>query len=73
MLYDTPYRTGVKIERETIRGSVRHPKIAAVNDCGGDIETTMALINDGHAEVLTGEDIQIFTNLALGGARAISA
>jgi 4-hydroxy-tetrahydrodipicolinate synthase len=52
---------------------MHHPKIAAVKDCGGNIETTMALINDGHAEVLTGEDVQIFTNLVLGGAGAISA
>lgn len=73
VLYDIPYRTGVKIERETIRRIVRHPKIAAVKDCSGDVETTMALISDGNAEILTGEDMQIFTNLALGGAGAISA
>ncbi|NIE75951.1 4-hydroxy-tetrahydrodipicolinate synthase [Pantoea sp. Ap-967] len=73
VLYDIPYRTGVRIERATIRRIVQHANIVAVKDCGGDIETTMALINDGHAQVLTGEDIQIFTNLALGGAGAISA
>lgn len=73
VVYDIPYRTGVRIERETLRRIVRHSNIAAVKDCGGDIETTMALINDGHAQVFTGEDIQIFTNLALGGAGAISA
>lgn len=73
VLYDIPYRTGVRIERETIRRIVRHPQIAAVKDCVGDIETTIALINDGYAEVLIGEDIQIFTNLSLGGAGAISA
>lgn len=72
VLYDIPYRTGVKIERETIRRIVRHPKIAAVKDYSGDVETTMALISDGNAEILTGEDMQIFTNLALGGAGAIS-
>jgi 4-hydroxy-tetrahydrodipicolinate synthase len=65
VVYDIPYRTGVRIERETLRRIVRHSNIAAVKDCAGDIETTMALINDGHAQVLTGEDIQIFTNLAL--------
>lgn len=73
VVYDIPYRTGVRIERETLRRIVRHSNIAAVKDCSGDIETTMALIEDGHAQVLTGEDIQIFTNLALGGAGAISA
>lgn len=72
VLYDIPYRTGVRIERETIRRIVRHPRIAAVKDCGGDLDTTTALIADGHAEILTGEDIQIFNNLCLGGAGAIS-
>lgn len=73
VLYDIPYRTGVRIERETLRRIVRHPRIAAVKDCSGDAETTMALIADGHVEVLAGEDLQIFANLCLGGAGAISA
>ncbi len=73
VLYDIPYRTGARIERETLRRIVRHPNIAAVKDCGGDIETTLALIADGQVEVLTGEDIQILGHLALGGAGAISA
>lgn len=73
IVYDIPYRTGVRIERETLRRIVRHPRIAAVKDCGGDSETTMALIEDGHAQVLAGEDLQIFNNLCLGGAGAISA
>jgi 4-hydroxy-tetrahydrodipicolinate synthase len=73
VLYDIPYRTGVRIDRQTLRRIVKHPNIAAVKDCGGDVETTMALIQDGDVEVLTGEDINIFTHLALGGAGAISA
>ena len=73
VLYDIPYRTGVRIERETLRRIVRHPNIAAIKDCGGDPETTMALIADGQVSVLAGEDLQIFTNLCLGGAGAISA
>ena len=73
VLYDIPYRTGVRIERETLRRIVRHPRIAAIKDCGGDAETTMALIADGNVAVLAGEDTQIFTSLCLGGAGAISA
>ena len=73
VLYDIPYRTGARIERDTLRRIVRHPNIAAVKDCGGDIESTLALIADGQVEVLTGEDIQILGHLALGGAGAISA
>lgn len=73
VLYDIPYRTGARIERETLRRIVRHPNIAAIKDCAGDVETTLALIADGNVEVLTGEDLQIFANLCLGGAGAISA
>lgn len=73
VLYDIPYRTGVRIERETLRRIVRHPRIAAIKDCGGDPVTSMALIADGHVAVLTGEDQQIFSHLCLGGAGAISA
>lgn len=73
VLYDIPYRTGVRIERETLRRIVRHPRIAAIKDCGGDPETTMTLIADGDVAVLSGEDLQIFGNLCLGGAGAISA
>lgn len=73
VLYDIPYRSGVRIERETLRRIVRHPQIVAIKDCAGDPETTMALIADGHVDVLTGEDTQIFSTLCLGGSGAISA
>ncbi|WJN61746.1 4-hydroxy-tetrahydrodipicolinate synthase [Pseudomonas sp. SO81] len=73
VLYDIPYRTGVRIERETLRRIVRHPRIVAIKDCGGDPETTMALIADGNVQVLAGEDLQIFGTLCLGAAGAISA
>lgn len=73
IVYDIPYRTGVRIEQETLLRIVRHPRIAAVKDCSGDLETTLALIQDGNAQVLAGEDLQIFNNLCLGGAGAISA
>lgn len=73
IVYDIPYRTGARIERETLRKIVRHPQIAAVKDCGGDMETTMALIQDGAVQVLAGEDSQLFNSLCLGGSGAISA
>ncbi|AIR91031.1 4-hydroxy-tetrahydrodipicolinate synthase [Pseudomonas cremoricolorata] len=73
VLYDIPYRTGVRIEPETLRRIVRHPRIAAVKDCSGDLETTLALIADGNAQILTGEDLQIFSHLTLGGSGAMSA
>ncbi|WP_321347871.1 4-hydroxy-tetrahydrodipicolinate synthase [Halopseudomonas oceani] len=73
VLYDIPYRTGVRIERETLRRIVRHPRIVAVKDCGGDAETTMALVADGNVNVLAGEDVQMFASQCLGAVGAISA
>lgn len=73
VLYDIPYRTGIRIERDTLRRIVSHPNIQAIKDCAGDAETTMALIAEGQVQVLAGEDTQIFNTLCLGGAGAISA
>ncbi|MDD0841330.1 4-hydroxy-tetrahydrodipicolinate synthase [Pseudomonas sp. Gutcm_11s] len=73
VLYDIPYRTGVRIERETLRRIVRHPRIRAIKDCGGDPEATMALIADGNVAVLSGEDLQMFGSQCLGAVGAISA
>jgi 4-hydroxy-tetrahydrodipicolinate synthase len=73
ILYNIPYRTGVRIELDTIRTIARHPAVAAIKDCGGDAALTMQLIADGRLAVLAGEDLQIFTTLCLGGAGAIAA
>ena len=73
ILYDIPYRTGVNITLETLLALAAHPNIRAIKDCGGDAGKTQALITDGRLQVLAGEDAQIFTTLAMGGAGAISA
>lgn len=73
ILYNVPYRTGVGCELETLRQLARHPQIKAIKDCGGNLDATMALINDGEIDVLTGEDNLILTTLCLGGSGAICA
>ena len=73
VVYDIPYRTGCHITLETLLALAAHPNILAVKDCGGDAGKTQALITDGRLQVLAGEDAQIFSTLALGGAGAISA
>ncbi|MFC0227049.1 4-hydroxy-tetrahydrodipicolinate synthase [Serratia aquatilis] len=73
ILYNVPYRTGVTFELDTLRQLARHPQVKAIKDCGGEPETTMALINDGVIDVLTGEDHLILSTLCLGGTGAISA
>ncbi|MGH6640033.1 MAG: 4-hydroxy-tetrahydrodipicolinate synthase [Polaromonas sp.] len=73
ILYDIPYRTGVKIELETFMTLAGHPRIRAVKDCGGDAAKTRALIADGRLQVLAGEDGNIFSTMAQGGHGAIAA
>ncbi len=73
LIYNIPYRTGVNMELPTLRTLARHPNIVAIKDCGGSLQATMQLIVDGDIQVLTGEDVQIFNNLCLGGAGGIMA
>lgn len=73
ILYDIPYRTGVKIEQGTLLTLAGHPRICAIKDCGGDAAKTKALIADGRLQVLCGEDAQIFSTLVQGGQGAIAA
>ena len=73
IVYDIPYRTGVVIEINTLTLLASHPNIKAIKDCGGDAAKTRSLIADGRLAVLAGEDAQIFTTVAQGGAGAITA
>lgn len=73
IVYDIPYRTGATLHTETLLALAQHPNIRAIKDCGGDPAKTQALIADGRLSVLAGEDAQMFTTLALGGAGAIAA
>ncbi|MGL6020396.1 MAG: 4-hydroxy-tetrahydrodipicolinate synthase [Gibbsiella quercinecans] len=73
ILYNVPYRTGVAMELDTLRQIARHPQVKAIKDCGGNPNATMALIDDGEIDVLTGEDNLILSTLCLGGSGAISA
>lgn len=72
-LYDIPYRTGVQIELATLLDLAGHPNIAAIKDCGGSIDKTAALVNDGRLAVMAGEDMQALNVLCLGGAGVIAA
>lgn len=73
VLYDIPYRTGAVLQRDTLLHLAKHPNIAAIKDCGGDGAKTAALVADGRLQVLVGEDLQIFSAVAMGGAGAIAA
>jgi 4-hydroxy-tetrahydrodipicolinate synthase len=73
VLYDIPYRSGVTIALDTLLALAAHPNIAAIKDCAGAVDTTLALIRDGRLQVLAGNDIEVFGTLCAGGAGAIAA
>ena len=73
VLYDIPQRTGVRLELDTLLALAGHPRIEAVKDCAGSLDTTLALIRDGRLQVLAGEDLQMFNTLCMGGSGAIAA
>ncbi|WLH71279.1 4-hydroxy-tetrahydrodipicolinate synthase [Pseudomonas fluorescens] len=73
ILYDIPYRTGVTFEQATLLSIIKHPRIVAIKDCGGNLANTLALITSGEVDVLCGEDMQIFNALCLGASGAIAA
>ena len=73
VIYDIPYRTGATLALDTLLALAEHPRIRAIKDCGGDARKTQALIADGRLQVLAGEDAQIFSTVAQGGAGAIAA
>jgi len=73
IVYDIPYRTGVTLDTGTLLNIVAHPRIAAVKDCGGNLEKTLALLASGEVQVLCGEDLQLFNALCLGASGAIAA
>ncbi|MGY6152045.1 4-hydroxy-tetrahydrodipicolinate synthase [Paraburkholderia graminis] len=73
VLYDIPQRTGVRLELDTLLALAGHPRIQAVKDCAGSLDTTLALIRDGRLQVLAGEDLQMFNTLCMGGSGAIAA
>ncbi|MGR4867255.1 4-hydroxy-tetrahydrodipicolinate synthase [Variovorax sp. LARHSF232] len=73
VVYDIPYRTGSTLALQTLLRLAAHPQIRAIKDCGGDTGKTQALTADGRLAVLAGEDAQIFSTVAQGGAGAIAA
>jgi 4-hydroxy-tetrahydrodipicolinate synthase len=73
IVYDIPYRTGVRLDLASLLTLAGHPNIRAIKDCAGSFETTLALILDGRLSVLAGGDLNMFNTLCLGGHGAIAA
>lgn len=73
IIYEIPYRSGVRLELPSLLTLAQHSNIQAIKDCAGSMQMTQALIADGNLQVLAGEDFNIFSTLCMGGSGAIAA
>ncbi len=75
LIYNIPYRTGVNLGNETMLRLAEHANIVGVKDCCADLAQSFDLIRfrpPGFA-VLTGEDAQFYSALALGADGGVLA
>ena len=75
IVYNIPYRTGVNIENDTIYKMAEIKNIIGLKDCCGDIKQSMSLLMNPPKDfsILSGEDLQFFLSLTLGGQGGILA
>lgn len=75
IIYNIPYRTGVNIENDTIYKMAEIKNIIGLKDCCGDIKQSMSLLMNPPKDfsILSGEDLQFFLSLTMGGQGGILA
>jgi 4-hydroxy-tetrahydrodipicolinate synthase len=74
VLYDVPFRTGRRIERETVlRLASEVPSVVALKDAGGDPAATARLVAEapGGFEVYSGDDKLTLPLLAVGAVGVV--
>ena len=74
ILYNVPSRTGVNLLPETVKVLSKNPYIVGLKEAGGNLSQLTELLRILPKEfcVYSGDDENIFTNLALGGKGVIS-
>jgi len=72
VLYNVPSRTGVSILPETVARLAEHPRIAAIKEASGSVETTSAIRARCDITVLSGDDSLYLPLLAVGARGIVS-
>ena len=72
VLYNVPSRTGVSIQPETVAKLAEHPRIAAIKEASGSVETTSAIRARCDITVLSGDDSLYLPLLAVGARGVVS-
>lgn len=75
LLYNIPYRTGRNIENETLFKLAQKHNIIGVKDASGDFSKSTDLLMHRPSDfcVMSGEDLTLFSSLALGANGGIVA
>lgn len=75
IVYNIPYRTGVNIENDTVYRLAEIKNIVGIKDASGDFKQSQSLLMNPPKDfsILTGEDAQFYSTLALGGHGGILA
>ncbi len=68
MLYDIPHRSGVPIERQTLRALAAHPRILAVKDAKLDLAQASEILASTDLAYYCGDDAMTLPLLAVGGS-----
>lgn len=72
MLYDIPKRTGVAVEPDTFVAAARHPRILAVKDAKGDLESSAWVMERTNLAYFSGDDALNLPLLAIGAVGFVS-
>ena len=72
MLYDIPKRTGIAIEPETFAAAAEHPRILAVKDAKGDLESTSWVMRHTDLAYYSGDDALNLPLLSIGAVGFVS-
>lgn len=72
MLYDIPKRTGVAIEPDTFVAAAEHPRILAVKDAKGDLESSAWVMERTNLAYYSGDDALNLPLLSIGAAGFVS-
>ncbi len=72
VIYNVPARTGVSIAPETVARLAEHPRIAAIKEASGSVETASAIRTLCDITILAGDDSLFLPLLAVGARGVIS-
>jgi len=72
ILYNHPGRTGLKLSAKALLNLLAIPEVIGLKDSSGDIDLWVQLIENSEKAILTGDDLQTPSLVALGGKGVIS-